>query len=265
MASRAPRDKAPDEYSRRGLFGQIGRARSQSTEQADPISADRLARSRRLRLSCVAMTQALEGTTEQDWRLSAELGVQDTAGSLHELIGRLRGGGGFAGGIEAVVPHDVVITHDGKLLFAYAAEEGTLTAARGAIEDVLRREQIDATVRISHWDDRLDEWRQTDPPLGPGKAASEAASEREAEAIETRTLVVSTGREIRAEFEQTMRNWAAKLDLECLLVEHRHLLTTQVCFTLTGPKRKIDEFADGLRAEERATIRTETTVMASPL
>ncbi|HEY4809963.1 MAG TPA: hypothetical protein VIH71_02795 [Solirubrobacteraceae bacterium] len=211
------------------------------------------------------MTQALEASTEQDWRLSAELDVQDTAGSLHELIGRLRGSEELVGAIEGVVPHDVVITQDGKLLFAYAAEEGTLTAVRGAIEDVLRREQIDATVRISHWDDRLDEWRQTDPPPSSEEAASEAVSEREAGAIETRTLVVSTGREIRAEFEQTMRNWAAKLDLECLLVEHGHLLTTQVCFTVTGPKRKIDEFADGLRAEERATIRTERVVMSSPL
>jgi hypothetical protein len=238
---------------------------SKSTEQADPTSAGRLARSRQLRLSCLAMTQALESSTEQDWRLSAALDVQDGAGSLHELIGRLRGGGELAGEIEAVVPHDVVITHDGKLLFAYAAEEGTLTAVRGAIEDVLRREQIKATVRISYWDDRLDEWRQTDPPPSPEQAASETAGEREAEAIETRTLVVSTGREIRTEFAQTMRNWAAKLDLECVLVEHGHLLTTQVCFTVTGPKRKIDEFADGLRAEERATIRTERAVMASPL
>ncbi|HTD08752.1 MAG TPA: hypothetical protein VK680_07655 [Solirubrobacteraceae bacterium] len=67
------------------------------------------------------------------------------------------------------------------------------------------------------------------------------------------------------EFEQTMRNWAAKLGLECMLVEHRHLLATQVCFTVTGPKRSIDEFADGLRADERATIRTARAVMASPL
>src|SRR6202020_2032747 len=136
--------------------------------------------------------------------------------SLHELIGRLRGGDELIGEIEGVVPHDVVITHDGKLLFAYAAEESTLTAVRGAVEDVLRLEQINATVRISHWDYQLDEWRQTDPPPSPQEAAIEAASEREAQAIETRTLVVSTGREIRAEFEQTMRNWAAKLDLECV-------------------------------------------------
>jgi len=43
------------------------------------------------------------------------------------------------------------------------------------------------------------------------------------------------------------------------------LLTTQVAFTVTGPKRKIDEFAQGLKAEEVATMRTERAVMLSPL
>ena len=43
------------------------------------------------------------------------------------------------------------------------------------------------------------------------------------------------------------------------------LLTTQVAFTVTGPKRKIDEFAQGLNADELATIRAERAVMLSPL
>jgi hypothetical protein len=210
------------------------------------------------------MTQTREDSTEQDWRLSAALEAPDAAHVLPELVGRLRVPE-LVDEIEAVVPHDVVITHDGKLLFAYAADKDTLTAARRAIEEALRREQLTAAVRISHWDDELDEWRQTDPPLGVEEARVESAAERDAEAIETRTMVVSAGREIRAEFEQTMRDWAAKLDLECTLVEHKHLLTTQVCFTVTGPKRKVDEFAKGLTAEEWATIRTETAVMASPL
>jgi len=56
-----------------------------------------------------------------------------------------------------------------------------------------------------------------------------------------------------------------RLGLECKLVEHPHLLTTQVAFTVTGHKRKIDEFAQGLKAEELATMRTERAVMLSPL
>jgi hypothetical protein len=70
---------------------------------------------------------------------------------------------------------------------------------------------------------------------------------------------------IRAEFEQSMREWADRLGLECTIVEHPHILRTQVAFTVTGPKGKIDEFARGLRAEEWETIRAERWVVASPL
>ena len=62
-----------------------------------------------------------------------------------------------------------------------------------------------------------------------------------------------------------MREWAEKLGLKCEVIEHPHLLTTQVAFTVIGSKRKVDEFADGLRAEELATMRTERAVMMSPL
>jgi hypothetical protein len=68
----------------------------------------------------------------------------------------------------------------------------------------------------------------------------EDATERDAESVETRTMVASSGKLIRTEFEQSMRGWAEKLDLQCTLVEHPHLLTTQVAFTVTGHKRKID-------------------------
>jgi len=201
---------------------------------------------------------------DQDWRLQAELDVEEARGALHELIGRLRDPH-VVEAIEAAVPHDVVITHDGKLLFAYAADEATLTAARRAIEDVLARDGIGASVRVSHWDDSLEKWRQTDPPPTADEQQLEDAAERDASVIETRTLVVSSGKMIRAEFEQSIREWADRLGLECSIIEHPHVLTTQLAFTVTGPKRKIDEFSRGLRAEERRTIRTEGVVMISPL
>jgi hypothetical protein len=62
-----------------------------------------------------------------------------------------------------------------------------------------------------------------------------------------------------------MVEWADKLDLKCEVIEHPHLLTTQVAFSVTGPKRRVNEFAEGLRAEELATMRTERAVMMSPL
>jgi hypothetical protein len=201
---------------------------------------------------------------DQDWRLRAELDVLDTRGALDHLLGRVRGPD-VVSDVVAVVPHDVAITHDGKLLFAYAASEPGLAAARSAIESVLRKDGTNANISVSHWDEDLDEWRQTDPPLSGEAKQIDDAARGAAEALETRTMVASSGRQIRAEFEQIMLNWAQELDLKYEVIEHPHLLTTQVAFTVTGPRRKIDEFAKGLRAEGLASIRTEQAVMLSPL
>lgn len=233
------------------------------------------------------MTDVMAG--EQDWRLKAELdatvgtgdagglgleGAGGMSGALDHLLGRLRGGlrGGSGGGdsevvreVQAAIPHDVVLTHDGKLLFAYAVDQDAITATRRALESVLNRDQIKASIYVSHWDEDLDAWRQIDPPSTGSERVQEEAAVRDAETVETRTLVASSGKMIRAEFEQSMLAWAGKLGVQCTILEHPHLLTTQVGFTVTGPKRKLDEFATGLQAEEAATIRTERAVMMSPL
>jgi hypothetical protein len=215
---------------------------------------------------------------DQDWRLKVQLATAvngDTGGALDHLLGHLRGGGGEGGGgprgsglvheLGAAVPHDVVLTHDGKLLFAYTANEATLTATRRAIEGVLTRENIRGSIFVSHWDEQLDNWLQTDPPLSGADAQREEAVERDEETVQTRTLVTSVGKMIRAEFEQSLLESAQRLGVQCTILEHRHLLTTQVGFTVTGPKRKLDEFSAGLKAEEMATIRGERGVMWSQL
>jgi hypothetical protein len=204
--------------------------------------------------------------SRDDWRLKAELEVADTSGTLRTILGRLRGSDAdVIKEIEATVPRDVVVTHDGARLFAYAADEATLREARRAIEAALAQEAIAASIRVSRWDDDLDEWLQTDPPLDAAQRLQADASRKAAETVETRTLVASSGRLIRGELEQTMSGWAQRLGLRCEIVEHPHLLSTQIAFTVTGPRRKIDEFSRGLTTEEWATIRTETAVMASPL
>jgi hypothetical protein len=201
---------------------------------------------------------------KQDWRLEIDIDVSDVGRALRDLVGRLREPA-LMKEIEAQVRHGVVITHDGRRLFAYAADETVLRAARSAIETVLQRDGVDANVRMSYWNDEFDCWRQTDPPPTAQEKQLQDAVDRDAEVVETRTLVASSGKLIREEFEQTMLKWAGKLDVSCQIIEHPHLLTTQVAFTVTGPKRKIDEFSQGLTAEELATIRTETGVMLSPL
>jgi hypothetical protein len=207
----------------------------------------------------------MDGTQPQQvWRMQAELAQAHASGALAGLFGRLRGPD-VVGEVTSSVPDDVVVTHDGRLLFAYAADEAALAGARRALESVLEREHVDASIRVSHWDDELDRWIQTDPPPDAAELAAESAARREADEIQTRTLVVSSGKLVRGEFEQTMREWAERLALECRIVEHPHLLSTQIAFTVTGPRRRLEEFERGLRVEEWATIRTETHVMVSPL
>ena len=83
---------------------------------------------------------------DQGWRLKAELQDAQARGALDHLLGRLRGPD-VAADVAAAVDHDVAVTHDGRLLFAYAATEPALTAARDAIEGVLQRDGVAASIR----------------------------------------------------------------------------------------------------------------------
>jgi hypothetical protein len=201
---------------------------------------------------------------DQDWRLKAELDVAEHRGPLDRLVGRVRDPR-VVEEIGSAVADDVVITHDGKLLFAYAASEAGLRSARDAIESVLQRDGVSASITVSHWDVARDEWRQVDPPLDAAAQQAVAESDRDADAVEARTMIASAGKLVRAEVEQSMRSYADQLGLQCEVVEHPHLLTTQVAFTVTGPRRRIDEFAAALRGEEVATMRAEREVILSPL
>jgi hypothetical protein len=203
-------------------------------------------------------------SADEDWRLTAQCNEKVTGGALDSLRGKVRRSG-VLGDLEATVAHNVVITHDGSKLFAYAASEEALSAARDGIENVLLQDGLAAEILVSHWDTQLDAWRQIDPPLIGEAAAKEQAFERDAETPETSTVVASAGREVRASFESSLQTWAQELGIACTIVEHPHLLTTQVAFTVTGPRRKIEEFREGLRAEAVATMRTERQVMISPL
>ncbi len=199
--------------------------------------------------------------TERDWRLCGELPIAGSHGSLHALVDRIRERPFEQ--LEAVVPHDVVLTHAGARLFAYAADRDLAEQARRAIEAALHEEGIDAQLELSHWDTARDEW--VAPTAGVASASTDDSPAGGSLVPESRTLVASAGHLVQDEFEQTMLDWAARLGLRCSIVEHPHLLSTQVAFTVTGSRRKIDEFASGLAAEGRAMIRTETAVMLSPL
>jgi hypothetical protein len=200
----------------------------------------------------------------QNWRLKATPATTGSRDALESLVRRVRHGDAGnepAGGL----PHDVAVTHDGQTVFAYATSEDALNAARASIEADLQRAGATASIVVSHWSDEFDRWLQVDPPLVGQAEQQEVAAERDAETPETRTLIASAGRGVRTEIEETMRESARTLNLELTITEHPHLLTCQVLFEVTGARRKLDEFAAGLNEMELATMRTERTVMTSPL
>jgi hypothetical protein len=194
---------------------------------------------------------------DRDWRLTGVLGGLDDHRALHAFVEHLRDPEVLRE-VRAAVDEDVVITHDGDRLFAYASGRGGIEQARRTIEAVLARDGMHAELSLSHFSGEVDEWVDPDAPAAPDAGTRAAGPE-------TRTLVAVVGRMIREELEQSMRSWADQLGLRCEIVEHPHLLSSQVAFTVTGSPRKLDEFAAGLSAEERRTILTETGVMASPL
>jgi hypothetical protein len=202
-----------------------------------------------------------EGVSElQDWRLEVELDSADEGRGLDRLLHRVHGDSGrVESDVRSVVSHDVVVTHDGRLLFAYAAGPSALSEARRAIEDALRGDGHAPKMIVSHWNSNLDAWQRIDPP--PDGASAPDPRPRDDSELTTRTLVCTAGKVVRETLEQSMLKRARELGVECSVVEHPHLLTTQVAFTVTGPRRKVNEFREALAAEGFATIRADSLLM----
>jgi hypothetical protein len=196
---------------------------------------------------------------DQDWRLEAEVERGgDGHGALDRLVGAARPAArGAATDAEAVVAEDVAVTHDGDKLFVYAATRPALEAARDSVRRALERDGLAASMRESRWDPALGEWLQVDPPLTAAEVSDREAAERDEATVETQTMVSSVGRAVRSSFEEAMRSSADQLGLRCEVVEHRHLLTTQVAFTVTGPRHRLKEFRDTLILEAGTTIRAD--------
>jgi hypothetical protein len=196
---------------------------------------------------------------EQDWRLEVELDGSDRGHGLDRLLHLVRGDGGqLESELRSAVAHDVVVTHDGRLLFVYAAGPSALSEARLAIEFALQGDGHPPRIVVSHWNADLDEWQRIDPPPTTPRAD---AGQREDGDVTTRTLVCTAGKAVREMLEQSMLQRARELGVQCSIVEHPHLLTTQVAFTVTGPRRKVNEFRAGMLAEGWATIRADSLVM----
>jgi len=198
----------------------------------------------------------------QDWRLRAD--IDDARG----LLGRLREARHFEKELEPLIGPDVVLSADDDTLFAYANTRATLEATRQALLRELEQEGRGAETLVSHWDEDRGEWRQVDPPPGAEELEQErsrdaevaAALEREAR-IETRTVAITSGRMVRGWFESTVADEARALGVDLEIVEHPHLLSTQIMFTLTGPTGKVEQVIADMNSRAGAATRLETAYL----
>jgi len=198
---------------------------------------------------------------DQDWRLRVELA--DAAG----FHGRLRDAHHFERELEPLVSPDVVLSYDEDTVFAYANTQAAIGEARRAIEHQLAGEGAHARIVVSHWDDELGEvgdWHQVDPPESAVDRAHEdqervaaAAAEERAARVETRPFAITSGKWARGWYETVAADEARAAGVELSIVEHPHLLTTQIAFTLTGPAGKIDTVIEDLKARAGQLTRLE--------
>jgi hypothetical protein len=196
-----------------------------------------------------------------DWRLRVDL--NDPAG----FHARLRDGRHLERELEPLISDHVVLSYDDDTMFAYAPTRAAIDQARQGVDSQLQRDGLTATSVVSHWDEDLGDdgdWRQVEPqPDGSIRALEEAERdehdrhEARAGRIETRTLAISLGKVVKGYFVTTVADEAREAGVELSIVEHPHLLTTQVAFTLTGPSGKIDAIIADLKAREHPVTRMD--------
>ena len=115
----------------------------------------------------------------------------------------------------------MVVTHDGGRLFAYAASRQAIEEARAKLEAALAADGMQTTPRSHHLVGRA---RRVGRPRRRRRRPKPAS----AQAVGTRTYVVTLGRWVREEFEQSVGAWATQLGVRYEIVEHPHLLNSQV-------------------------------------
>jgi hypothetical protein len=200
---------------------------------------------------------------DQDWRLRLDL---DEPADLDHLISSLRqSSNGRGDDVEHALGDDVALTHDGGALFAYSAGETPLEHARGTIESLLGSEQRTAKISVCHWENAERRWRQIEPPLTDVEEEEQIRATHRADVeaegadaeVETRAVMCTIGKLIRKSFEQQMIGFAQSIEVQCAIVEHPHLLSTQVAFTVTGTRGNVDAFERYLKSEARMTCRMD--------
>jgi hypothetical protein len=195
----------------------------------------------------------------QDWRLRVDV---DDPERLHEVIREARH---VEHDADALIPHGVVLDRDDTTLFAYANSRAMIDETRKTIERVLSDDGASARVVLGHWDEAIEDWRQIDPPPDAVEVEREAEEGREQtreraedSRIVTRTAVETAGKLVRNYFETTVADEARDRGVQLSIVEHPHIFTTQLAFTLTGPKGAVDDVIADLQARAGGITRIES-------
>jgi len=185
---------------------------------------------------------------DQDWRLRVD--VAD-APALHA---HLRGAHHLESELEPLVGDDVVLSLDDRTLFAYANTREVIDRAREVIAQRIAQDGLSSTMQLCHWLEAIEYWHQVDPPADEEERERERAHAAEAHQeaqldsrVVTRTVAVTSGRLARSFVVEALEADARERGVEVSVVEHPHLLQTQIAFTLTGPKSEVDDVVTGLR------------------
>jgi len=179
-------------------------------------------------------------TDHSDWRLSATVpGI--AADPLGRLVSHLRRRADEElDEIKGAAGADIVVTHDGTTLFAYGATRDVLESAASVISEVLADHGQQVEIFEARWDETRETWAPVDGSLpNPRKTEVVDRGGAGATARVTRTFVVSAGKFIDREFEAGIEQDAKRRGLTCTVIEHPHLLTTQLAFTVAGPRLEV--------------------------
>ena len=182
---------------------------------------------------------------DQDWRLRVDI---DDPSALHA---RLRGAHHFERELDPLIADDVVLSYDDDTVFAYANSSASIEEVRHAVQRQLAQDGLTAETHVAHWDDGSGTW------LAPGEApphraspVGDASSEPPADGpIVTRTYVETSGKLVRNYFENVVAGEAKSRGVKLSIVEHPHLLTTQLAFKLTGPYSAVQAVIDAIQSD----------------
>lgn len=182
---------------------------------------------------------------DQDWRLRVDI---NDPSALHVS---LRGARHFERELDPLIADDVVLSHDEHTVFAYANTSAAIEEVRRAVEHQLAQDGRSAQIAVAHWDDPSATW------LAPGEAPPPPPPPTD-NTIVTRTFVETAGKLVRKYFEEVISADARERGVTLSIVEHRHLLTTQIAFTLTGPASAVDAVIADIQADAASITRFES-------